>query len=74
MDVIKDKTEWLRKAQYRRMAIGRLRGVEECSSMSTLIGRWNNTEGKDRMLRLRYTIDREEGVVVVVTEKIRKEA
>ena len=73
MEVIKDKTEWLRNAQYRKLAIGRLKDPGESKSMSTLIGRWNQTEGKERQIRFMSSIDREEGIVVVVRKCLEKE-
>ena len=47
------------------MKLGRLSSRNECHSMSSIILRWNRTEGQMQRMRMRYKIDYEDMVIAV---------
>lgn len=65
MELIKNKTEWLRKAELGQSMSGYFEDPKECNSMSVLIRRWNCNEGQKRNIRLHYQMDREVGTITV---------
>ena len=65
METIKNKTGWLRQIRPNRMMIGRLSSRNECHSMSSIILRWNKTEGLMMQQEMKYKIDYDDMVIAV---------
>lgn len=74
IDLIKDKTSWLRQLRPNRARAGLLKSRGDCKSMSSTIQRWNKTEGKERECMIKHVTDSNAFVVVAWMEPIRKEA
>ena len=65
METIQNKTGWLRQLRPNRMKLGKLSSRNECRSMSSIILRWNKTEGIMQRLQMKYKIDYDDRVVAV---------
>lgn len=65
METIQNKTGWLRQLRPNKMKLGRLNSRKECRSMSSIILRWNKTEGLTQRMRMRYKIDYDDMVIAV---------
>ena len=65
METIKNKTGWLRQLRPNKMMLGKLCSKNECRSMSSIILRWNKTEGMLQRMQMRYKIDYDDKVVAV---------
>ena len=65
METIQNKTGWLRQIRPNRMMLGKLSNRNECRSMSSIILRWNKTEGVMQNQQMRYKIDYEDMVIAV---------
>ncbi len=64
MELILNKTGWLRQLRPNKVMVGRLRDKNECRSMSSIIVRWNKTEGQTQEMKLKYKIDYEDHIIV----------
>ena len=73
IDLIKDKTDWLRQLRPKRAKAGLLTSKGDCKSMSSTILRWNKTEGRERDCVIKHLTDNESFVIVAWIEPIRKE-
>ena len=65
METIQNKTGWLRQLRPNKMKMGKLSSRNECRSMSSIILRWNKTEGIMQRMQMRYKIDYDDQVVAV---------
>ena len=65
METIQNKTGWLRQLRPNKMKMGKLSSRNECRSMSSIILRWNKTEGILQRMQMRYMIDYDDRVVAV---------
>lgn len=65
METIQNKTGWLRQLRPNKVKLGRLSSRNECRSMSSIILRWNKTEGLMQKQEMKYTIDYDDMVVAV---------
>lgn len=58
MNLIVDKTQWLRSIKRGETKTGRVEKPKDCSTMSVLIYRWNLEEGRSRGIRITAKYDR----------------
>lgn len=65
METIQNKTGWLRQLRPDKVMLGRLSSRNECRSMSSIILRWNKTEGLMQKQEMKYKIDYDDLVVAV---------
>ena len=65
METIQNKTGWLRQLRPDKVMLGRLSSRKECRSMSSIILRWNKTEGLMQKQEMKYKIDYDDLVVAV---------
>ena len=73
MDFIKCKTDWVRQIRPHKALAGCLDSKNSCRSMSSIIQRWNKTEGQERNMFIKYLIDYKAFIIVAWMEPIRKE-
>ena len=65
MDIIENKTKWLRSLKRGETKVGRLASSKECTTMSVLIYRWNIDEGASKGIRISATYDRKNCIVTI---------
>lgn len=70
MEIIVNKTEWLRSIRRGETKVGLLDSPKDCSSMSVIIYRWNIDEGKARGIKISAIYDRPNGIVTIKANKI----
>lgn len=65
MDIIENKTKWLRSLKRGETKVGRLASSKECTTMSVLIYRWNIDEGASKGIRISASYDRRNCLVTI---------
>ena len=65
MDIIENKTKWLRSLKRGETKVGRLASSKECTSLSVLIYRWNIDEGASKGIRITASYDRKNCIVTI---------
>ena len=65
MDIIENKTKWLRSLKRGETKVGCLASSKECTTMSVLIYRWDIDEGASKGIRISASYDRRNCLVTI---------